>query len=263
MDIEKALRIARDERRREYAHKARQHNEIRRESVNRLHQRRFKLGARMRARLNDDRSDALRRGKSQPRRIRAIRNDGLDARRPLFLRAGAHQRLHIAAASGNEDDEISHAAHALFRGDARIPLLFSGVSHSRVGKGRCAEQRGCAKHLILSQWRLHVPLISSAFAQNATSASQSGLMSFLPLIAMFAVLYFIMIRPQMKRHKEHRTMLSALAKGDEVTTGGGLVGKVTQVGETYIRLEISEGVEILLQKSAITAILPKGSIKAI
>ncbi len=105
--------------------------------------------------------------------------------------------------------------------------------------------------------------ISSAFAQNATSASQSGLMSFLPLIAMFAVLYFIMIRPQMKRHKEQRTMLTALAKGDEVTAGGGLVGKVTQVGETYIHLEIAEGVEIALQKSSVTAILPKGSIQSI
>ncbi len=108
-----------------------------------------------------------------------------------------------------------------------------------------------------------MPFISSAFAQSPTTASQSGLMSFLPLIAMFAVLYFIMIRPQMKRHKEHRTMLAALAKGDEVTTGGGLVGKVAQVGETYIHLEIAQGVEITLQKSAVTAILPKGSIQSI
>ena len=105
--------------------------------------------------------------------------------------------------------------------------------------------------------------ISSAFAQSTTSTPQSSLMSFLPLIAMFAVLYFIMIRPQMKRHKEHRTMLAALATGDEVATGGGVVGRVTQVGESYLRLEVSEGIAITVQKSAVTAILPKGSIQSI
>ncbi|WP_201324926.1 preprotein translocase subunit YajC, partial [Burkholderia sp. E168m23] len=83
-----------------------------------------------------------------------------------------------------------------------------------------------------------MPFISNAFAQGAGGA-ESSLMSFLPLILMFAVLYFIMIRPQMKRQKEHRNMLAAMAKGDEVVTSGGLVGKVTKVTEGYIGVEIA------------------------
>ena len=107
-------------------------------------------------------------------------------------------------------------------------------------------------------------LISNAFAQGATSGgAESNLMSFLPLILMFAVLYFIMIRPQMKRQKEHRSMLSAMAKGDEVVTTGGVVGKVTKVGEAYVGVEIAEGTEIVVQKAAVTTILPKGTIKSL
>jgi preprotein translocase subunit YajC len=107
-------------------------------------------------------------------------------------------------------------------------------------------------------------LIPNAFAQGAaTSGAQSGLMSFLPLILMFVVLYFIMIRPQMKRQKEHRNMLAAMARGDEVVTNGGLVGKVTKVGDAYVGVEITNGVEITVQKSAVTTILPKGSIKSL
>jgi len=104
--------------------------------------------------------------------------------------------------------------------------------------------------------------ISNAYAQGAAGGAESSLMSFLPLILMFAVLYFIMIRPQMKRQKEHRNMLSAMAKGDEVVTSGGLVGKVTKVSEAYIGVEISEGTEVTVQKAAITTILPKGTIIA-
>ncbi len=107
-------------------------------------------------------------------------------------------------------------------------------------------------------------MISNAFAQCAAGGgAESSLMSFLPLILMFAVLYFIMIRPQMKRQKEHRNMLSAMAKGDEVVTNGGMVGKVTKVGEAYIGIEIAEGTEITVQKSAVTTILPKGTIKSL
>ncbi|PLZ03296.1 preprotein translocase subunit YajC [Burkholderia sp. WAC0059] len=104
--------------------------------------------------------------------------------------------------------------------------------------------------------------ISNAFGQNAGGAS-SSLMSFLPLILMFAVLYFIMIRPQMKRQKEHRNMLSAMAKGDEVITNGGIVGKVTKVSDAYVGVEIAEGTEITVQKSAVTTVLPKGTIKSL
>ncbi|MGI4859224.1 MAG: preprotein translocase subunit YajC [Janthinobacterium lividum] len=88
-------------------------------------------------------------------------------------------------------------------------------------------------------------------------------MSFAPLILMFVVLYFIMIRPQMKRQKDHRNMLAAVAKGDEVVTSGGIVGKVSKVGEAYVGIEIGEGVEITVQKGAITTVLPKGTVKAL
>ncbi|PMS23153.1 preprotein translocase subunit YajC [Trinickia dabaoshanensis] len=107
-------------------------------------------------------------------------------------------------------------------------------------------------------------LISNAFAQGAAGGgAESNLMSFLPLILMFAVLYFIMIRPQMKRQKEHRSMLAAMAKGDEVVTNGGMVGKITKVGEAYVGIEIAEGTEITVQKGAVTTILPKGTIKSL
>jgi len=110
----------------------------------------------------------------------------------------------------------------------------------------------------------NVSFISNAFAQGATAGSaESSLMSFLPLILMFAVLYFIMIRPQMKRQKEHRNMLAAMAKGDEVVTNGGIVGKVTKVSDAYVGLEIAEGTEITVQKASVTTILPKGTIKSL
>ena len=109
-------------------------------------------------------------------------------------------------------------------------------------------------------------LISSAFAQAAPAAAsggdmQSSLMSMLPLVLMFVVLYFVMIRPQMKRQKEHRAMIEALAKGDEVATAGGLLGKVTKLGDTYLTVEVAPGVEVQLQRTAVVQVLPKGSIK--
>src|SRR5450830_545445 len=108
--------------------------------------------------------------------------------------------------------------------------------------------------------------ISSAFAQTAPAAAaggdmQSSLMSMLPLVLMFVVLYFVMIRPQMKKQKEHRAMIEALAKGDEVATVGGMLGKVTKVGEGYLTLEVAPNVEVQIQRSAVVLVLPKGSIK--
>jgi len=108
--------------------------------------------------------------------------------------------------------------------------------------------------------------ISSAYAQSAPAAAgstdlSSSLMSMLPLVLMFAVLYFVMIRPQMKRQKEHKTMIEALGKGDEVATVGGFLGRVTQLSEHNLTLEIARGVEIQLQRSAVTQVLPKGSVK--
>jgi preprotein translocase subunit YajC len=85
--------------------------------------------------------------------------------------------------------------------------------------------------------------------------------SMLPLVLMFVVLYFVMIRPQMKRQKEHRAMIDALAKGDEVATAGGLIGKVSKLGDSYIGVEIASGVEIQLQRSAVVQVLPKGTVK--
>ena len=90
---------------------------------------------------------------------------------------------------------------------------------------------------------------------------QSSLMSMLPLVLMFVVLYFVMIRPQMKKQKEHRAMIDALAKGDEVVTGGGLLGKVTKLSESTVSLEVANGVEIQIQRGAVVQILPKGSVK--
>ena len=106
-------------------------------------------------------------------------------------------------------------------------------------------------------------LISNAYAQAAGAADPTGgLMGLLPLLLMFAVLYFIMIRPQMKRAKEHKAMVAALAKGDEVMVAG-FVGRVTQVGEAYADVEVADNVTVKVQKGAIANVLPKGTLKAI
>jgi preprotein translocase subunit YajC len=86
-------------------------------------------------------------------------------------------------------------------------------------------------------------------------------MSMLPLLLMFVVLYFVMIRPQMKRQKEHKAMIEALAKGDEVATVGGLLGKISRIGDTTLGLELASGVEVHLQRSAVVQVLPKGTVK--
>ncbi len=106
--------------------------------------------------------------------------------------------------------------------------------------------------------------ISNAYAQAAPAAAspESGLLGMLPLVLMFVVLYFVMIRPQMKRQKEHKAMIEAIAKGDEVVTAGGIVGKVAKLGDSFIHVEVASGVELQLQRSAVTQVLPKGSIKA-
>ena len=107
--------------------------------------------------------------------------------------------------------------------------------------------------------------ISSAYAQTAPAAAGgdmlSSLSSMLPLVLMFVVLYFVMIRPQMKKQKEHRAMIDALAKGDEVVLGGGMLGKVSKMGDNYLSIEIAPGVEAQIQRSAVVQVLPKGTIK--
>ena len=109
--------------------------------------------------------------------------------------------------------------------------------------------------------------ISSAFAQTAPAAAAGGsdimssLTGMLPLVLMFVVLYFVMIRPQMKRQKEHRAMIEAIAKGDEVVVGGGMLGKVSRLSEQYLHVEIASGVEVQIQRAAVVQVLPKGTIK--
>lgn len=105
-------------------------------------------------------------------------------------------------------------------------------------------------------------MISPAYAQAAGS-SAPGFIDFLPLIIIFILFWFMLIRPQMKRAKEQRKMLSELAKGDEVVTGSGLVGKVVKLGEQYVSLEIAEGVTTHVQKQSIQTLLPKGTIKGL
>lgn len=108
--------------------------------------------------------------------------------------------------------------------------------------------------------------ISSAYAQTSGSpfgalGGSGGLAGFLPLIVMFVALYFIMIRPQLKRQKELKALLDGLAKGDEVVTTGGLMGKITKINETLISLEIAPNTEVQVQRSAVIQVLPKGSLK--
>jgi preprotein translocase subunit YajC len=106
--------------------------------------------------------------------------------------------------------------------------------------------------------------ISTAYAQAAPAPAAGGtestLITLAPLVLMFVVLYFIMIRPQMKRQKEHKAMIEALAKGDEVVTAGGLLGKVTKLGESYVSIEAGNS-ELMVQRTAIVQVLPKGTIK--
>jgi preprotein translocase subunit YajC len=108
-------------------------------------------------------------------------------------------------------------------------------------------------------------LISNAWADAAAQApAQPSLMAqMLPLVLLLVVFYFLLIRPQMKRAKEHRTMLSALAKGDEVVTSGGVVGKVREIGENLLLLEIADKVEIRVQKQSVTSVLPKGTMQSL
>jgi preprotein translocase subunit YajC len=108
-------------------------------------------------------------------------------------------------------------------------------------------------------------MISLAHAQTAGAAADptGGLMQMLPMILMFVVLWFLMIRPQMKKTKEHKALLEALTKGDEVVTQGGIVGKVVKVSDSYVTVEIAAGTEVVLQKPAIGLVLPKGTLKSL
>jgi preprotein translocase subunit YajC len=106
--------------------------------------------------------------------------------------------------------------------------------------------------------------ISEAFAQAAPAAAGpegalGGITGMLPIVLMFVVLYFVMIRPQMKRQKEHKAMIDALAKGDEVVVAGGVIGRVAKLGETFVHVEVANNVELQVQRSAVVQVLPKGT----
>lgn len=109
--------------------------------------------------------------------------------------------------------------------------------------------------------------ISNAYAQTTAAAADGGTMgmltNILPFILMFVVMYFLMIRPQQKRQRELKAMMDALAKGDEVATAGGILGRVIKVADSYVTLEIAAGTEIVVQKNAVVTLLPKGTLKAL
>jgi preprotein translocase subunit YajC len=105
-------------------------------------------------------------------------------------------------------------------------------------------------------------IISPAFAQFAGGGDQ-GFIGFLPIILMFVLLYFLMIRPQMKRSKEQKQMVEALQKGDEVITAGGVLGRITRISDAYVSLEVAPNTEISIQRTAVQMLLPKGTLKSI
>ena len=105
-------------------------------------------------------------------------------------------------------------------------------------------------------------LINEAWAQSSAPLG-ADIWTMMPIILMFVVLYFIMIRPQMKRAKEHKTMIDALQKGDEVVAAGGVVGRISRLDDNYVTLQIADNVEIRVQRSAVQLLLPKGTIKNI
>jgi preprotein translocase subunit YajC len=103
--------------------------------------------------------------------------------------------------------------------------------------------------------------ISNAFAQTAAGGTESSLYSLLPLVLMFVVLYFIMIRPQMKKQKEHKAMVEAMAKGDEVIIAGGVLGRISKLGDSFLHVEVANGVELQVQRASVVQVLPKGTYK--
>jgi len=106
-------------------------------------------------------------------------------------------------------------------------------------------------------------LIPSAYAQAAGGAQPSALTSLLPLVLIFVVFYFLLIRPQTKRAKEHKAMVAALSAGDEVVTSGGMLGRITEVGDQFLTVEVAEGVRVKVQRHTVASVLPKGTLKSV
>jgi len=106
-------------------------------------------------------------------------------------------------------------------------------------------------------------IISDAFAQAAPAGGDAGFMGLLPIVLMFVLLYFLMIRPQMKRAKEQKQMVEALQKGDEVVTAGGVVGRISEMGDAFLTLEVAPNTALTVQRSAVQTLLPKGTMKSL
>jgi preprotein translocase subunit YajC len=104
-------------------------------------------------------------------------------------------------------------------------------------------------------------LIQSAWAENAPPHANAGLFNIVMMIVLFAVFYFLLIRPQTKRVKEHKKMVDALAKGDEVITNGGLLGKITHLGDNFVVIEVAQNIEVKVQRQAVATVMPKGTMK--
>lgn len=104
--------------------------------------------------------------------------------------------------------------------------------------------------------------VSAAWAQAGGEPGAGGLVSLLPLVIIFVLFYFLLIRPQQKRAKQHKEMVAAIKKGDEVVTNGGVLGKVVEVGDNFITVEIAQGVEIKVQRPSVAQMMPKGTIKS-
>jgi preprotein translocase subunit YajC len=136
------------------------------------------------------------------------------------------------------------SAEATAPNDAKIARFFSGI-------GLVAAATTPEEHMFVNE----------AWAQAGAGGAGGGFESILLIGAMFAVMYFLMIRPQMKRAKEHKTMVEALQKGDEVVTSGGVLGRISKVGEGYVSVEIAPNVEIQVQRAAVQTVLPKGTLK--
>jgi preprotein translocase subunit YajC len=106
-------------------------------------------------------------------------------------------------------------------------------------------------------------IISNAYAQAAAGGGDAGFMGLLPIILMFVLLYFLMIRPQMKRAKEQKQMIEALQKGDEVVTAGGVVGRISEMGDAFLTLEVAPNTALTVQRAAVQTLLPKGTMKSL
>ncbi|MEK7990511.1 MAG: preprotein translocase subunit YajC [Thiotrichaceae bacterium] len=104
-------------------------------------------------------------------------------------------------------------------------------------------------------------LITAAYAEGATASQGAGFASFIPLVILVVVFYFLLIRPQQQRVKEHNNMVNALQKGDEIVTNGGLLGRIVDIGENFIQIQIAQNTEVKIQRQAVSSIMPKGTMK--